>query len=546
MPTPRPRLRRQLELDGGICDRRCVGLELMDFRSGDFHLNLSAPANDNPCVVHWPRVVQWLNFQPDQSAAIILDNLEFHFKSTPVWSPGLLLARNTALSGAAGPEPAEDVLPSATPQDWEAEAALLGLFDKRTSAQYSSALALRELTFSAVLFGLGATLPVFVDVAAAQQGKTGSGDEPTGGHDGGRANPEAATTALIDSPDATFEPAAGLSREPKPISAVISTVDQADAEPVHLDSDGGGDDATFTPVGAGSVFNSAAHRSVGSSTAASLLFQPVVIKGGAGADLIVGGAGNDTLFGGAGDDTLIGGDGDDVLDGGAGADLLVGGAGDDFYVVDDAGDRIVEGDDEGVDTVVVETAALPVYSLAETPSVENIEASGDADFTGIGNEQGNTIGGGEGSDTLVGAGGSDVLIGRLGDDLLDRPRHEKLIAELDKRRVPVGKGGLGAFVDRKLALRALFLPNRQGATVSTTRLAPREALIELVRHSFLGNLGESVVGIDRRFERLVAIAEAALPAAAAASLAALALAVANLAANRVCRKSRRTQNPRSS
>lgn len=102
----------------------------------------------------------------------------------------------------------------------------------------------------------------------------------------------------------------------------------------------------------------------------------------------------------------------------------------------------------------------------------------------------------------------------------DAERLEPVYPELDKRRVPVGHDGsdgsdgndghdgLGTFVDHKLELKALFLPNRQGTTVSTTRLAPREALIELVRHSFLGNLGESVVGIDRRFERMAAIAEA--------------------------------------
>ena len=45
----------------------------------------------------------------------------------------------------------------------------------------------------------------------------------------------------------------------------------------------------------------------------------------------------------AGDDFLYGRDGADHLDGGAGADAMDGGDGDDTYVVDNAGDTVVEG-----------------------------------------------------------------------------------------------------------------------------------------------------------------------------------------------------------
>jgi hypothetical protein len=60
----------------------------------------------------------------------------------------------------------------------------------------------------------------------------------------------------------------------------------------------------------------------------------------------------DTLAGGYGDDSLSGGDGndvledlqrgDDTLDGGAGADQMHGGKGNDSYVVDSAGDVVIE------------------------------------------------------------------------------------------------------------------------------------------------------------------------------------------------------------
>ena len=42
------------------------------------------------------------------------------------------------------------------------------------------------------------------------------------------------------------------------------------------------------------------------------------------------------------DNQIIGNDANNVLDGGAGADTLAGGLGDDLYLVDDAGDVIVE------------------------------------------------------------------------------------------------------------------------------------------------------------------------------------------------------------
>ena len=59
-------------------------------------------------------------------------------------------------------------------------------------------------------------------------------------------------------------------------------------------------------------------------------------------NIIHTGAGNDSVQGLAGQDTLISADGDDTLDGGSGADSMVGGKGNDHYVVDDAGDVVVD------------------------------------------------------------------------------------------------------------------------------------------------------------------------------------------------------------
>ena len=200
-----------------------------------------------------------------------------------------------------------------------------------------------------------------------------------------------------------------------------------------------------------------------------------VIVGGASNDKLSGGDGNDTLDGGAGADALIGGTGDDTyfvdnagdviteaakagtdtvktsinayalsanvenltftgtgnfvgtgsavaniitggagndtLDGGAGADKLIGGAGDDIYIVDNAGDVIVELASGGTDTV--KTTAV-TYALGA--EIENLTYTGVAAFTGTGNAANNIITGGKGNDTLNGGAGTDTLIGGAGND----------------------------------------------------------------------------------------------------------------------------------
>lgn len=126
-------------------------------------------------------------------------------------------------------------------------------------------------------------------------------------------------------------------------------------------------------------------------------------------DVLIGSDGRNVLMGGGGDDVIDGGAGDDELDGGADADTMTGGDGDDDYLVDNAGDQVIEYEGGGRDTVF---AALDTYRLGE-----NIEVlvsasvySGKQNFHGIGNSGDNTIYSGGSDDILEGGAGNDYIV----------------------------------------------------------------------------------------------------------------------------------------
>lgn len=124
---------------------------------------------------------------------------------------------------------------------------------------------------------------------------------------------------------------------------------------------------------------------------------------------ITGGSGNDTLRGGDGNDALYGGDGNDFLDGGTGADKLYGGAGNDTYIVDNAGDQVIEEASSGNDSV---QTTLASYTL--TANVEGLIYTGSGTFAGTGNALDNMLRGGSGASTLWGLDGNDTLYGGTG------------------------------------------------------------------------------------------------------------------------------------
>ncbi|MGL1833013.1 calcium-binding protein [Rhodocyclaceae bacterium SMB388] len=137
------------------------------------------------------------------------------------------------------------------------------------------------------------------------------------------------------------------------------------------------------------------------------------------------GTGNDldnTIIGNGASNRLYGGAGNDTLDGAAAADFMYGGTGDDIYIVDNPGDKVIEFEGEGVDTVR-STVSFKLPEHVENLTLlgaEHLEGRGnELDNIMVGNDGNNRLHGGDGNDVLRGGAGDDQLYGGDGDDVLD-------------------------------------------------------------------------------------------------------------------------------
>jgi len=126
--------------------------------------------------------------------------------------------------------------------------------------------------------------------------------------------------------------------------------------------------------------------------------------------LTLTGTGTINATGGVNNNILSGNSGVNRLDGGGGADTMSGGAGDDTYVVENAGDVVIENASAGLDTV----ESWITYALGS--DVEKLTLMGTAANNATGNGVPNTLIGNSADNVLNGGAGVDIMTGGAGND----------------------------------------------------------------------------------------------------------------------------------
>ena len=222
-----------------------------------------------------------------------------------------------------------------------------------------------------------------------------------------------------------------------------------------------GGDGDDNLVGGGGS-DTASYFNAGAAVTVSLATTAQQNTLGAGKDIL---SGIENLTGSAFNDRLTGNDGNNVIDGGAGADQMTGGKGNDTYVVDNAGDVVIELAGGGTDAVKSSIS----YTLPD--QIENLTLVGTARINGTGNAANNIIIGNAADNLLVGGAGNDVLVGGNGNDTL--------------------AGGIGVDLLTGGAGSDNFLFNVTSSSDTIRDFAPGTDKIVLIRSVFVALAGEA-------------------------------------------------------
>lgn len=102
---------------------------------------------------------------------------------------------------------------------------------------------------------------------------------------------------------------------------------------------------------------------------------------------------------------------------------MAGGPGDDTCVVDQSGDVVTEGADQGTDTV----NAWVGWTLGA--NLEQLQLLGTGDLDGTGNGLANSLVGNAGKNVLNGGAGADTMTGGLGDDTYIVDQSDDVVVE---------------------------------------------------------------------------------------------------------------------
>ena len=113
------------------------------------------------------------------------------------------------------------------------------------------------------------------------------------------------------------------------------------------------------------------------------------------------------------DNTLVGNGNHNVLDGGLGIDVMNGGGGNDTFIVDNAGDTVIEAAGGGADTV----RSSVTFHISNAYEIETLVLTGTAAINGYGNNLANRIYGNANNNVLNGGAGADLLYGGDGNDI---------------------------------------------------------------------------------------------------------------------------------